>query len=209
MPVKDGRTRNLTNTPGVHERNSKWSPDGKLIAFVSDASGEDEIWVVAPDGKGSLRQLTSGGDTYKYEIHWSPDSKKILWSDKNLRLQYVEVESKTVKTITKAKVWEIRDAVWSPDSRWVAYSTEQREGMNRVHLFSLEQGKTYSVTDGWYTSTHPAFSGDGKYLFFVSKRDFQSHLQRNRVEPRLPRHGAHLPGDARQRLRFAVSDAQR
>jgi tricorn protease len=172
VPVKDGRTRNLTNTPGVHERNSKWSPDGKLIAFVSDASGEDEIWVVAPDGTG-LRQVTTGGDTYKYEIYWSPDSKKILWSDKNLRLQYVEIESKTVKTITKAKVWEIRDAVWSPDSRWVAYSTMEREGMNRVHLVSLEQGKTYSVTDGWYTSTHPAFSGDGKYLFFVSKRDFQ------------------------------------
>jgi tricorn protease len=171
VPVKDGRTRNLTNTPGVHERNSKWSPDGKLIAFVSDASGEDEVCVVNPDGTGS-RQLTTGGDTYKYEIHWSPDSKKILWSDKKLRLQYVEVESKAIKTITKAKVWEIRDAVWSPDSRWVAYSTDEREGMNRVHLHSLEQGKTYSVTDSWYTSTHPAFSGDGKYLFFVSKRDF-------------------------------------
>jgi tricorn protease len=172
VPAKDGRTRNLTNTPGVHERNAKWSPDGKLIAFVSDASGEDEIWVVAADGKVAPRQLTSGGDTYKYEIHWSPDSKKILWSDKKLRLQYVEVESKVVKMVAQAKVWEIRDAVWSPDSRWVAYSTEEREGMNRVHLFSLEQGKTHSVTDGWYASTHPAFSGDGKYLFFVSKRDF-------------------------------------
>ncbi|HTU22640.1 MAG TPA: PDZ domain-containing protein [Gemmataceae bacterium] len=171
VPAKHGRTRNLTNTPGAHERNSKWSPDGKLIAFVSDASGEDEIWVVAPDGTG-LRQLTSGGDTYKYEIYWSPNSKKILWSDKELRLQYVEVESKVVKPIAKAPVWEIRDAVWSPDNRWVAYSQEEREGMERVHLFSLEQGKTYTVTEGWYTSTRPAFSGDGKYLFFVSKRDF-------------------------------------
>src|SRR6185312_8071738 len=89
-----------------------------------------------------------------------------------LRLQYVEVESKTVKPIAQAKVWEIRDAVWSPDSRWVAYSQEEREGMSRVYLFSLEQGKTYSATDGWYASTRPAFSGDGKYLFFVSKRDF-------------------------------------
>src|SRR5262249_52854071 len=115
VPAKDGRTRNLTNTSGVHERNSKWSPDGKLIAYVSDATGEDEIYVLAADGKGTARQLTTGGDTYKYEIYWSPDSKKILWSDKKLRLQYVEVESKTVKMIARAKVWEIHDAVWSPD----------------------------------------------------------------------------------------------
>jgi tricorn protease len=172
VPAKDDRTRNLTNTSGVHERNSKWSPDGKLIAYISDASGEDEIYVLAPDGKGSPRQLTTGGDTYKYEIFWSPDSKKILWSDKKLRLQYVEVESKTIKTIATAKVWEIRDAVWSPDSRWVAYSQQEREGMSRVYLFALEPGKTFAVTDGWYASSHPAFSGDGKYLFFVSSRDF-------------------------------------
>ncbi len=173
VPVKDGQTHNLTNTPGVHERNAKWSPDGKLIAFVSDSSGEDEIWVVAPDGRSKPRQLTTGGDTYKYEIRWSPDSKKILWSDKKLRVQYVEVESKLVELIAQAKVWEIRDAAWSPDSQWVAYSQTEKQGMDRVYLYSLQPKKTYSVTDGWYASTHPTFSGDGKYLFFVSKRDFQ------------------------------------
>jgi tricorn protease len=172
VPAKDGRTLNLTNTSGVHERNSKWSPDGKLIAYISDATGEDEIYVVTPDGRGSPKQLTTAGDTYKFEISWSPDSKKILWSDKKLRLQYVEVETKTVKKVVQAKVWEIRDAVWSPDSRWVAYSQNQREGMDRVYLFSLEQGKTFDVTDGWYDSSRPEFSGDGKYLFFVSRRDF-------------------------------------
>jgi tricorn protease len=172
VPAQSGPTRNLTNTPGVHERNSKWSPDGKLIAFVSDASGEDEIHIIAPDGKESPRQLTSNGDTYKYEIVWSPDSKKILWTDKKLRLQYIDVASKEVKTVTQAKVWEIRDAVWSPDSRWIAWSQEEREGLEKVYLYSLDQAKTFEVTDGWHASTTPAFSADGKYLFFVSNRDF-------------------------------------
>src|SRR5207302_238780 len=74
VPAQHGPTRNLTNTPGVHERNSLWSPNGKLIAYVGDATGEDEIYVISQDGKGAPRQLTSGGDTYKYEIQWSPDS---------------------------------------------------------------------------------------------------------------------------------------
>jgi tricorn protease len=172
VPVKSGATRNLTNTPGVHERNAKWSPDGKLIAFVSDASGEDEVYVVSPDGKGSPQRLTSGADTYKYELSWSPDGKKVLWSDKKLRVQYVDVASREVKRVATAKAWEVRDAVWSPDSRWIAYSQQEREGMSKVYLYAVEQDKTFDVTRGRYTSAAPAFSDDGKYLFFVSSRDF-------------------------------------
>lgn len=172
VPAQAGQTRNLTNTSGVHERNAKWSPDGKTIAFVSDLSGEDEIYTITPDGKEAPKPLTTNADTYKYEISWSPDSKKILWSDKKLRVRYVEVATKTVKTVTDAKVWEIRDAVWSPDSRWIAYSQTETDGLSRVYLFSLDTAKTYPVTDGWYGSFGPAFSGDGKYLFFLSNRDF-------------------------------------
>src|SRR5262249_59933918 len=91
VPAKDGRTRNLTNSSGVHERNPKWSPDGKTIAFISDASGEDEIHVMPADGSGKPTQLTTGADTYKYALEWSPDGKKILWSDKLLRLRAVDV----------------------------------------------------------------------------------------------------------------------
>jgi tricorn protease len=172
VPVKNGATRNLTNTSGVHERNSKWSPDGKHIAYVSDATGEDEIWMVRPDGRGKPVKLTSGGDTYKYEIYWSPDSKKILWSDKKLRVCFVDVESKKVTEVTKAKAWEVRDAVWSPDSKWIAYSQQEPEAINDVYLFSLADEKNYRVTEGRQGSNSPCFSGDGKYLFFVSGRDF-------------------------------------
>jgi len=172
VPAGEGVTRNLVRTPGVHERNPKWSPDGKSVAFISDATGEDEIHVGPADGSAPAKPVTTGADTYKYEISWSPDSKKILWADKKLRLQFVEVESKKVTLVNQAKAWEIREYVWAPDSKWIAFARQEVDTLGKVHLYSLETGKTTDVTDGWYTSSAPAFSADGKYLFFVSARDF-------------------------------------
>jgi tricorn protease len=172
VPASSGPTRNLTNTPGVHERNPDWCPDGKTIAFVSDASGEDEIYVAPQDGSAPATQVTTGADTYKYELLWSPNGKKILWSDKKLRLQFVDVATKKVTLVNQAKAWEIRDFSWSPDSKWVAYSRQEVDSLNKVYLYSLEQDKTIEVTDGWYAAGSPVFSSDGKYLYFVSARDF-------------------------------------
>ena len=172
VPVKYGNTRNLTATPGVHERNSKWSPDGKEIAYISDASGEDEIWMMAQDGNAPAVQLTTNGDTYKYQIYWSPDSKNILWADKKLRLQYVNVGSKKVTPVAQATAWEFSDYAWSPDSKWITYAKPEEKVMTTIHLFSLEDKKSIDVTDGWFDSSAPVFSSDGKYLFFVSNRSF-------------------------------------
>jgi len=172
VPAQHGNTRNLTGTPGVHERNSKWSPDGKTIAFISDRSGMEEIWLMNQDGSGALQQLTSGGDTYKYEIRWSPDGTKILWNDKMQRLCSVDLATKAVMLAAKAESGEIVQFAWSPDSRWIAYGKPETEGMNRVYLYSLDAKKTFAVTDAWYNSGDPSFSSDGKYLFFVSDRDF-------------------------------------
>ena len=172
VPAKYGNTRNLTATPGVHERDSKWSPDGKTIAFISDRSGTEEIWLVNQDGSGEPRQLTSGGDTYKYQLLWSPDGTKIAWNDKMLRLSFVDVSSKAVTVAATAEAGEIVQASWSPDSRWLAYGKPEIEGMDRIHLYSLDAKKTVPVTDSWYYSAAPSFSRDGKYLFFVSDRDF-------------------------------------
>src|SRR5262249_37857931 len=178
VPAENGPTRNLTKTSGVHERNSKWSPDGKWIAYISDATGEDEIYVIAQDGRGQPRQLTSGGATTKYDLLWSPDAKKILWTDRLQRLQYVDVASKKVTLVAKSPTWEIREFTWSPDSKWVAYARPEEEVMTNIYLYSLEKDKNYAITDGWFRCASPAFSGDGKYLFFVSDRDFNPLFSR-------------------------------
>jgi tricorn protease len=172
VPAKYGNTRNVTNTPGIHERNSKWSPDGKHIAYVSDASGEDEIWIEPQDGSGTPVQLTKNGDTYKFQIAWSPDSKKIMWADKKLRLQYVDVETKIITTLAQATAFEFNDYNWSPDSKWISYARPEEKSMITVYLYSLDSKETVQVTDGWFDSYQPAFSSDGKYLFFVSDRTF-------------------------------------
>ncbi len=172
VPAKYGNTRNLTNSPGTHERSSKWSPDGKWIAYISDASGEDEIYIVPQDGSSPAKQLTRGGDTYKFFLLWSPDSRKVLWSDKKLRLQFVDIDTGEVTLVAQTKVWEITEFNWSPDSRWLAYARQEEAKMQTVYLYSVEKNESFAVTDGWFASGGPAFSADGKHLFFVSDRTF-------------------------------------
>ena len=172
VPAKNGATLNLTQSPGVHERNAVWSPDGKWIAYVSDQSGEDEIWIRPQEGSGEPRALTSGADTYKYEIAWSPDSKRIAWTDKLNRLQFVEVESKQVTLAAQSEAFEIRDFVWSPDSQWLAFTKPEVRRFANIYLYGLAQKNQVQVTDGWFDVGSPEFSSDGKYLFFVSERSF-------------------------------------
>lgn len=172
VPAKTGITRNLTATSGVHERNVTWSPDGNFIAYVADNTGEDEIYIVRQDGSEQPVKLTSNADTYKYGMVWSPDSKKLLWSDKNLRLQFVDVQSKSVTVVDQAKTWEFTEFSWSPDSKWIAYSRPDRTAQTMIFLYEISSGDKFPVTSGWYDSGEPVFSTDGKYLFFTSNRDF-------------------------------------
>jgi tricorn protease len=172
VPAKYGPTRNLTRTPGVHERDSKWSPDGRWISYISDATGEDEIWISPQNGQGPAVQLTRGSDNYKFAPIWSPDSKKILWSDRKQRLQFVDVDSKAVTLVVEAPAGTVGSYAWSPDSRWIAYVKPEPRDVGRLWLYSLATKQAVPATDGWFPVTQPAFSSDGKLLFFVSARSF-------------------------------------
>lgn len=172
VPAKYGAIRNLTNSPGIHERNSQWSPDARWIAYISDATGEDEIYIVGQDGNAGAKQITRNAETYKYSIEWSPDSKKILWADKRLRLRFVSIKSSKITEVDQSEKWEFGHYSWSPDSRWIVYVKSEVGAMDKIYLYSLKDKKSYELTDGWYSASEPVFSSDGRFVFFTSDRDF-------------------------------------
>ena len=182
VPAKNGTARALTKTSNAHERDAVWSPDGKWIAYNSDESGENELYVRSQDGKGQPQQVTKGADTYYYQPIWSPDSKKLLWSDRMQRLRYVDVASKAVTEVASDKVGEIESYDWSPDSQWVAWSQPEENFQPRVYLYSVTSKKSVPVTDDWYGSGRVAFSDDGKYLMLSSGRDFKPTFAEEQFE---------------------------
>src|SRR5436190_3891337 len=174
VPARNGTPRNLTKTSNAHERDGVWSPDGKWIAYNSDVTGENELYVRAQDGKGDAVQVTGGADTYFYAPKWSPDSRKLLWADRLQRLRYVDVASKTVTQVDQDKYGEIEIFNWSPDSQWITWGRPEENGLPRVYLYSLANKQQTAVTDNWYGSGEPVFSDDGKYLLLTSARDFKA-----------------------------------
>src|SRR5262249_48318965 len=127
VPAEKGDPRNLTNTPGVHERSPAWSPDGKRIAYFADAGGEYALHVRAADGKGEAKQYKLGGHGFYEDPAWSPDSKKIAFVDNALTLYWIDLDSGEVTKVAAERQYgpsNLRSlkAAWSPDSRWIAYT---------------------------------------------------------------------------------------
>ncbi len=180
VPAEKGDPRNLTNTPGVMEREPVWSPDGKTIAYLSDESGEYQLHLAAQNGMGPVTKMALGDSPAFYAgLHWSPDNKKMSYVDSHHVLWYLDLAEKKPVRVDKDYLWTnfAIQGVWSPDSKWLAYAKRQKNYMSAIYLYSLETKKTTQLTDGMSDAQLPVFDKSGKYLFFSASTDSGPALQ--------------------------------
>jgi len=171
VPAENGRVRNLTRTQGVREMSPAWSPDGRWVAYLSDATGEYELYVRSRDGSGEERRVTTDSDVWRFAPVWSPDSERLAFGDKKQRLRYVEVESGRIVDVDRSETNDITSYTWSPDSRWIAYTKTGETRMQVIWVYSLATEEARALTDPMVTSYAPAFDPDGRYVYFLSNRD--------------------------------------
>jgi len=172
-PAENGVARNLSNTDGAFERDGSWSPDGKWIAYFSDASGEYALYITQSDGKGETKQLTSGSQTFYYNPIWSPDSKKIFYTDKAGKKYLCFVETGEIRQFDADPLAANPSANWSHDSRWLAYSKNPDHlGPSFIALYDVENNAVHQATSGMFADQSPAFDRKGDFMYFASSRSF-------------------------------------
>jgi tricorn protease len=174
LPREKGDDRNLTQTPGVHERSPAWSPDGRWIAYFSDEGGEYGLVLAPQDGKGTRRRIPLTGAGYYANARWSPDAKRISFSDNARTIYVLDVATGTQRTVAGDPLYgpvPVLNHAWSPDSRYLAYTQNSPTYINRLFLYSVADGRSYPVSDGLADATSPAFDASGRYLYFLVSTD--------------------------------------
>jgi tricorn protease len=173
--------KNLTKTPGVRERFPRLSPDGKRVAYFSDASGDYDLYVQAVDG--APERIPTGLKTALYHLEWSPDGTKLLFGDKSFALYVMDVATKQLTKVDESRelkndqfTWEVSDYAWAPDSQWIAYSFVEPSRNSRIHLYHLATKQKLTLTDGFYDCLNPRFDLDGSTLYFLSYSNFHTRL---------------------------------
>ena len=174
VPEKKGDPRNITETPGVHERSPSWSPDGKYIAYFADASGEYELHIKSQDGKGKEKTFELPGSGFYEEPVWSPDSTKIAYTDNSWSLYWIDLKTGTSTKIAQEQFYGPEKSIvpaWSPDGNWICYTLNSEVFIRKIFLYSLQEDKSYPLTDGMSDTSNPVFDRSGKYLYFFSSTD--------------------------------------
>ncbi|WP_333819063.1 S41 family peptidase [Ohtaekwangia sp.] len=178
VPAENGFVKNVTQSSGVAERYPTWSPDGKYIAYWSDRSGEYELTVRDTKNDGTERKLTAYGAGFRYNLYWSPDSRKVAFIDKAMRIKIFDLSTNQTTDVDRGLRMmhfglENFSASWSPDSRWLAYDRDIDNGHQAVYIFDYQSKKLTQVTSGYYSGLDPVFDAEGKHLFLLTNQYFQ------------------------------------
>jgi tricorn protease len=174
VPREKGDDRNLTRSPGAHDSHPAWSPDGKQIAFFSDASGEYALRLTAQDGHGEPREIALKGSGFYEDLRWSPDGKHLSYSDNSRTIWILNVASGVQTKVDADPVYgpaKVLHHTWAPDSNWLAYTRNSSSFLNTVRIYSLKDGKSFPVSDGLADASFPAFDPNGKILYFLVSTD--------------------------------------
>ena len=175
VPAEKGDVRNLTHSSGSAERDPAWSPDGKWISYFSDRSGEYKLVVESQDGIAAPREIALPNHKHYYTPSWSPDSKKLLYTDTDLKVWVLDVASGQAK-IVGSDPWMVPqrtvNPTWSPDSKWVAYVAHLNTLYHAIFISNVETGESKQVTDGLADAVWPVFDASGKYLWFLASTEY-------------------------------------
>ncbi|MGC4034916.1 MAG: PDZ domain-containing protein [Chitinophagaceae bacterium] len=172
VPVENGDVRNLTHSSGVADRRPLWSPDGKQIAWFSDAGGNGYALRIAnQDGSNTIKTVSIGDAKLAWEPSWSPDSKFIAFADNKVRIKVLELATGKITTVDTGGLNIERGNMgitWSPDSKWLAYAKTAANNFRRINVWSMESNKKTVLTDAMADATSPAWDRDGRYLYFLA-----------------------------------------
>ncbi len=175
-PIEKGPTRDLTNSSGAHDKWARWSPDGSKIAFISDITGEEELYVIAQDGSGKPERLTDGGKAMRYQPEWSGDGKRIAFGDKDGKIFVYSFDDKKLTEIVDAPRDQVRDYAWSPRGHYLAFSMIGPNNFRSIYIWSEKDGEVRKITDELFNAENPAWDPDGSYLFYLSDRQFAPQI---------------------------------
>ncbi len=173
-PAEQGRFVEATRDKRVRYREGRFMPDGKSLLVLSDESGEVEFWRMPANGVGPGERLTTDAKVLRWNGLPSPDGKLVAHNDKDQQLWILDVDKKTQKKVEDSPIGDFRDLSWSPDSKWLAYTAPATNLMRQIFLYSVASGAITPLTTDRYDSYSPVWSTDGKWIYFLSDRNFVS-----------------------------------
>jgi tricorn protease len=175
-PVEYGVVRNLTRSTNAHDREAEWSPDGAYVVYVSDWTGEEELWVADQRGQEPPRQLTRDTRARLYAPRWSPDGKSIAYSDQRGKIYVVPAAGGRPVEVADEPYGTASGYVWSPDGQYLAFHLTDPSGLSSIHIWSARENRTRRVTGPEFHEHSPSWHPKGEYLYYLSTREFQPQI---------------------------------